>query len=397
VIPSVHHHNGGNLRAFDSRRVREAELHHWITAAILTVVALIVSHYSWMMRARNVVYGLIQRATSTSPFASVVVVLIGDEEFYSPALDHQQPLSREYLASLLDKVTSGNPEVVGVDVEMRSPDPSRAERLNHEKGTSTFVQAVSKFSDRCPIVVAKALSLDAKNTVADMADLLPMKDSIGRGFLNVATDVRQVPLILHVSKNALQSFSLAVVAAKVRTTRGLPSSDHAFPYALFRPPSFFVTVHSRDVPSAQLPDLKKWFAHRIVLIGGDWGLRSKGGDERIDIVPTPVGDIPGVYVHATYIESLLHGTMREMPGWVKTTVELLIASTMSILFTASRGVWRITTVLGGTFFILLLTFFFWQNLGMFFEAFVPTVLLGGHVLGEQVFEWKEQAAKVREP
>ena len=35
-----------------------------------------------MMRARNVVYGLIQRATSTSPFASVVVVLIGDEELF---------------------------------------------------------------------------------------------------------------------------------------------------------------------------------------------------------------------------------------------------------------------------------------------------------------------------
>jgi CHASE2 domain-containing sensor protein len=156
-------------------------------------------------------------------------------------------------------------------------------------------------------------------------------------------------------------------------------------------------VHARDVISASPTDLKKWFAHRIVLVGGDWGLRSKGSDERVDIVRnTPVGDIPGVYVHATYIESLLHGTIREMPGWVKITVELFLASAMSILFTASRGVWRIATVLCGTFFILILTFFFWQNVGMFFEAFVPTVLLGGHVLCEQVFEWKELAAQVRE-
>jgi CHASE2 domain-containing sensor protein len=190
---------------------------------------------------------------------------------------------------------------------------------------------------------------------------------------------------------------MAVAAAKVRTTRGLPANDHAFPYALFRPPEFFLTVHARDVISAPPTDLKKWFAHRIVLVGGDWGLRSKGSDERVDIVRnTPVGDIPGVYVHATYIESLLHGTIREMPGWVKITVELFLASAMSILFTASRGVWRIATVLCGTFFILILTFFFWQNVGMFFEAFVPTVLLGGHVLCEQVFEWKELAAPVRE-
>ena len=238
------------MRAFDVRRVREAKLHHWLTTAILTTVALIVSHYPWMTRARNVVYGMMQRAISSSPFANVVVVLIGDEEFYSPKLDHQQPLNRTYLASLLDKVTSGNPEVVGVDVEMRSPDPSRAEPLIREQGTGTFIQAVSAFSDRCPIVVAKALSADAKSTAADVADLLPTKDSIGRGFLNVATDVRQIPLGLRLSKNALQSFSLAVVASKVRTTRGLPSNDRAFPYALFRPPEFFLTKHSEEVLSA---------------------------------------------------------------------------------------------------------------------------------------------------
>lgn len=376
------------MRAFDWRRVRNAKLHHWLTAAVLTVLGLILAHFQWMMQARNFVYGVMQRVVSTPPFPNVVVVLIGDDEYYSRALEHQQPLKRDYIASLIDCIGQGNPEVIGIDVEMRSPDP-----FDHERETRVFLDTVARVSQYCPVVMAKAVSFDRKGknwtADADVSDLILLTRQLTRGYLNLPEDVRQIPLALHASKLLFQSFPLAVVAAKTRKPDRLPIKEADLPYAVFRTRDFFDTIPASRVRASGTHDLNEWFAHRIVLIGGDWGLRKKGAEERIDAVHTPVGDIPGVYVQATYIESLLHGAMRQMPRWMKILVELFLAATMSILFTASHGYWRIVTVIVGTIFVLLLTFFFWQNLGMFFEAFVPTVLLGVHVLGEQILEWRE--------
>jgi CHASE2 domain-containing sensor protein len=383
------------LRGFDWRRVRTAKLHHWLTAAVLTVVGLILAHYQWMMQARNFVYGVMQRVVSTPPFPNVVVVLIGDEEFYSPRLEHQQPIKRDYVAALIESVSKGNPEVVGVDIEMRSPDSAKADPWDHHDETAAFIKKVAEVSRHCPVVVAKALSFNQKQELwtvdADVSDLIPAGARLTRGYLNLPEDVRQIPLALRTGKQLIPSFPLAVASAKTRKPSLLPIKETDLPYAVFRPREFFDTIPASKVVAANEENLTDWFAHRIVLIGGDWGLRKKGAEERIDAVDTPVGDIPGVYVQATYIESLLHGAMRQMPRWMKIAVELLLAALMSMLFTASQGYWRIGTVIVGTMFVLLLTFFFWQNLGMFFEAFVPTVLLGVHVLGEQILEWRELA------
>jgi len=382
------------VAALEWHRIREAKLHHWLIAAILTVIGLILAHYHWMMRSRNAVYGVLQRIVSVSPFPNVVVVLIGDEEFYSRALEHRQPLKRDYVGVLVDRIAAGNPELIGIDVEMRSPDPARADALDWATETETFRGIVMRVSQQCPIVVAKALTLDEHDqwiADADVSDLMTGIRRVTRGYLNVPNDLRQIPLNLVTSVGELPSFSQAVVEAKVRRPVVVPAGDRDLPYAVFRERRFFETVQANRVRTAQLSELSEWFSHRIVLIGGDWGLHKRGDTERIDIADTPVGAIAGVYVHATYIESLLHGTMRAMPPWVKICVEVMLAAAASLLFVASRGYWRLITVVAGTLVVLLLTFFFWQNLGMFFEAFVPTVLLGVHVIGEQIIDWRDRA------
>ena len=52
------------------------------------------------------------------------------------------------------------------------------------------------------------------------------------------------------------------------------------------------------------------FANRIVLIGGDWHTRAYGQGERADRYLTPAGNIPGVLIHAGYVEGFRTSALR---------------------------------------------------------------------------------------
>jgi CHASE2 domain-containing sensor protein len=53
-------------------------------------------------------------------------------------------------------------------------------------------------------------------------------------------------------------------------------------------------------------DLRKRVEHQVVFVGGAWhALGYKTGDKLIDSHDTPVGMIPGVLVHANYVEAVL--------------------------------------------------------------------------------------------
>jgi hypothetical protein len=48
-------------------------------------------------------------------------------------------------------------------------------------------------------------------------------------------------------------------------------------------------------------------------------------------------------------------------------------------------------VTGLTLFFVALSYFFIQNLGLFFDFFVPVVVLTGHLAVEKVLHWRRQA------
>ena len=62
---------------------------------------------------------------------------------------------------------------------------------------------------------------------------------------------------------------------------------------------------------------------------------------------------------------------------------VLLALVMALL---SKGWLQFVAVVGTTLFMLVLNFFL-QDLGMFFDFFVPTVMLLGHVVLHKIYEW----------
>jgi CHASE2 domain-containing sensor protein len=51
------------------------------------------------------------------------IVLIEDDEYWSPTLGGRRPIKRDYLAKLIDKLASLQSQVIALDFDTRLPDP----------------------------------------------------------------------------------------------------------------------------------------------------------------------------------------------------------------------------------------------------------------------------------
>jgi hypothetical protein len=74
------------------------------------------------------------------------------------------------------------------------------------------------------------------------------------------------------------------------------------------------------------------------------------------------------------------------------TIEIALAVFIAIVFAwkmrpSLKFAWAIFLSL----FLIVITYVFWQNLGLFFDFFMPLVLLAGHAFVTQVIEWREEA------
>jgi CHASE2 domain-containing sensor protein len=208
-------------------------------------------------------------------------------------------------------------------------------------------------------------------------------------------DVRQIPLVLSLKDGTqVESFAAAIVKPLDATALqdAQASGDSGLPYGTFIPPDRIKQMSANYVFATDARELKKALAANVVLVGGAW--HSNAFEEsRIDSHPTPVGEIPGVFIHANYVEALLtHRVSRPISKILGIVIEFLLAAFIAVIFA-----WKMKPVskfkwAGGLSLILVLTtYVFWQNLGLFFDFFIPLILLGSHAAIAQIIEWRDEA------
>jgi CHASE2 domain-containing sensor protein len=169
--------------------------------------------------------------------------------------------------------------------------------------------------------------------------------------------------------------------------------EDAMPYGSYMRVADFIHLESKDVLSFTDATLKSMVAHHVVIIGGAWHTDSYKRGEVVDSHLTPAGMIPGVFVHANYVQALLtHQTHRPWGKKVGVFIEILLSVAVAVVFALAQTVRaRVLTSLSICLLLLVFTYVSWQNLGLFFDFFLPLVLLSGLVAVEQVREWREQA------
>jgi len=278
---------------------------------------------------------LLMRLRGQQRSAEIVLVKIDDQAFEK--LGEKQPLSRSYIAGLIEVVARGGAKVIGLDIELKVPtDPAEDGRLLRviqsveEAGLSKVV---------LPYVIRPEKEDDAGIMYQRSPFYTPELNTVA-GFANASVDsdgfVRKIPLAVRASDGKLlPALGLAVLAREAGygpttlDTALHQSTEIGLRLAEWdrlrgkllkdRTPFWFTLNESWKInfaggqgsfvalPSEPLALLAKAnvplatdnpFRGKIVLIGATF-------QESRDFFPTPYGLMSGLEIHANIIHTLL--------------------------------------------------------------------------------------------
>ncbi len=384
---------------------------HWGVAALLIVVGIRLGEWLgeqqyWIelryriyeRETRNLAHPLYNRRT--------VVVMIGDDEHWKgESLAGRAPTNRSYLAKLLRAVGEAGPEVIALDIRLRAPTPdgSPVTYKDYDAETQEFIEAVKHVTgDHTTVVLPKSLGGDEGGYFLerDVYDGLLDTDGgkIRTGYIELDDDCRKAPLDLDLKDGSkIDSFSLATVRA-AEGTPPLPSHDNnSMPYGSFMRPAEFKRYTATQVLSGDKSVLDS-LAHKVVIIGGNWHSFAYNRGPWVDSFDTPVGQIAGAYVHANYINSLMtSGVNAPLHEKVNKGIEILFSLGVATLFflPSVRAVWKLVVFISLAVVMVVISYFFWQNLGLYFDFFIPMALLFIHFPIEHWFHMREDMADLR--
>ena len=384
---------------------------HWFIIACILIVGTIGGHLLgtsdlWIELRYAIYQTFSQLITLHPPYPKrTVLVLVDDADFWYGKFDHRTPLKRDLLADLFKKIDAANPEVIALDVDLRSHalEPGQSDDPAYRDETQKLLDAVGAISKRRTVVLAKSVKYAgegeteyvAESSVYDVRDFGDGR--VMSGYITLPKDIRRVALDLKLHNGvSLDSFASAI--ARAADDRSLVETQErekdALPYGTFIAPGEFVQLPARDVLNANLDDekdlaeLKKKLGFKIVIIGGAWHEFGPGPGPMHDGHSSPVGEIYGAFIHANYTEALLGTrTYRPMREWMATGIEVFFSVVMALIFSLHiRLVLRFAAAAFLCTFVVGVSYVSWQNLGLFFDFFTPVVLLASHAVIDKMRE-----------
>jgi CHASE2 domain-containing sensor protein len=380
---------------------------YWLRVLILTVAGTALGHWLsddqiWV-DLRYKIYQQQLDLTPRKPFAErVVVVLIGDDDYWKGELGRRVPIKRSYLAKMVRELVAANPAVIALDFDLASPLPDGrlVEHPDYESERKEFLKAIREALERTKIVLPRTIDFDnQKNYVAtsdihDGFDFGPKKLNLYTGYIALPYDIRRVPgpLVIKGVQPSVDSFAVAIAKAYDEAALGrIPKSD-SLPFGSYLREEEFRQFSAQEILKRR-PEVLGRLAHKIVILGGAWHSQGYGRGSRIDTYFTPVGWIGGAFIHANYVEALLDGRVYSaLNEKIVMAIEVTLVLVGAIVF--ALEIRPFLKWLSATALCLLLlptSYFLFQNLGLFFEFFIPLLLIAGHSLLDQILEWRALA------
>jgi CHASE2 domain-containing sensor protein len=244
-------------------------------------------------------------------------------------------------------------------------------------------------------------------------------DGLKEGILNIDRDTRKVPLQWQIfsSKEAaqngdsLQPFdTLPLVAARAFDSRlaanesevSRYTAQHVHPYTSFIrkedfqvvPVGLILNPEERQIDESDPCRLPKPDPTRLALRGK---VVLIGELDNSDLHPSVLGDMPGLYMQANYIEALLDNRIyRPMPA-LDYVVGFLFLAALELIFIVFHGRWflmaaLIVQLLAATIFLLYL---FMVHLGWYVDPALVGVIALAIRLFHTLFDPAEHAAHAR--
>lgn len=381
------------------KRLREKGVFYWFNVGVLLVVGVLLGH--WLekqdiaTRWRYSIHQAITMAFSPrQPYVTrTVVVLIGDDEFWGPDLAQRTPTKRDYLARVVKALDEADASVIGLDFGLRSPLPDGRPIPYHDydEETKTLFETIRDVSRRRHVVLLKTVRWKDGEYVpeSDIHDGFDFgAGSVHRGYSLLPFDVRRIPLRLTLKDGRpLDSFAEAIVRAVKPEALDPVAGLHEAPYGSYLTRAAFPKLYTSDVLSPSAKTLQT-LRHNIVIVGGDWSRLAHGRGPRVDAHLTPVGTLPGALLHANFVEALLD--RRTAPAWGENALkafEVVLALAVAVIFALMTKLrWKLLALVMLCAGLVAFSYLSWLNLGLFYDFFVPLVLVVGHAVYEQARE-----------
>lgn len=385
---------------------RKKKLRYWVRALVAVILGVWLadqlSESALWLKQRRTTYRLLHQLKPRKPHAKwVTLVLIGDNEYWLGQPAGRRPTRRDYLADLMHATAAANPRLVALDFSLRSPSPE-GNPINHrdyKAETEKLVKVIAEIGKKCPVVIPKALGPEEDDGFTIDSDVYDGYDFEGaavlKGYIALPFDERLVPAAPVSLKNGsrLDSFAGAIVRAVHPELLSKESDvEDTLPYGDFMNLEQFNRVSAEDV-LRNVPSAMAAIAHRLVIIGGHWRNEAVDRWDYVDLHGSPNGNMPGVALHANYVEAILDS--RVYPGWSPPAlhiVEGIGAALVVLVFTFEIGAMSKALAVAGVALILVaLSAFSLLAFGLVLDFFVPVVGAIGHGLFEQVLEWRDKA------
>lgn len=358
---------------------------------------------------------------------AVVIVALDDASLRRIG---QWPWPRQIQAKLISAITGAGPVALGIDLLWSEPDQQSPEQwLKHAGGLSAPLVAELRALPSHDAAMAQALAsgpiaigvgIPPSDGAADtgrlapfrligqppdnLASLLPSFEKTlrsipalddaapGHGVASVTADAdgtfRRMPLVSLISGRLAPGLGLETLRMAIRNppaqhvdlhfTDGavsmvslgaldIPAERDGSVWVNFSPHDEHRFVSAYKVLDGELPPAT--FDHAIVLLG-------ETGLGRVDQRMTPVGQMPGVEIHAQLLENVLEGSLASRPGWTRVAefaLTLILALLLIALLPLLKPRWQI--MLGITVFVGLagLGFGLWHHTNILLDVATPAI------------------------
>jgi CHASE2 domain-containing sensor protein len=395
------------------RQLRGHGYAHWLIAGALIFFGTLLGHWIgshnvWIDLRYQTYQFFQERLQPRAPYPKrTVVVSIGDDEFWYGPLAHRTPLKRDYLANLLLKLDAANPEVIALDVDLSlpAPDLQAEEHRTYAAESARLRDAVERVCKNRTVVLARTVRHAGLEGTRAEYEAVPALfdehnfacDGVKTGYISLPYDIRRVALDLRLKDGGrLDSFASAI--ARAVDARSLSEIQQrrmdALPYGSFIKPEDFTRLSAATVLATPPAELMKALAFKIVIIGGGWRQLRHNFGPLEDGHASPVGEVHGVFIHANYVEALLDSrTYRPIRERSATALEVTASAFLALVFSLHlRLIYKLVVGLFLCVVVIGLSYVSWQNLGLFFDFFIPVSLLFGHVLVEKMLQGGHERA-----
>ena len=335
-----------------------------------TVVGLVVGNgifepfERWMLN-----YHFLLRGPVT-PVSPILIVSIDEDSF--DELNMQWPWPRSLHAQLIDQISRGKPAVIGLDILFAEPSS-----LGPEDDLA-LGEAIGRAGN---VVLAAGLTLFEGQAFLKQSLNPPIKTirqhSRGFGPVNFPLEddafIRKYALTVSFQGQDLQGFDSLIF----REVKKLADSEASAPPQEFMinyrgGPTTFETLSYYRILIGEIPS--SYFHDKVVLIGATSPLLHD-----VYATPvTPIGDMPGVEIHANVLETLLQGDPITRVPFV-TTIGIVLIAGMFTLWMSNRlhPIYGLAVALGVCVAMLLLQHALFVFDDLWWEAApVPLMVLG---------------------